>query len=61
MDDFCEKLPEVSPMSDGTTSKLDSLLAKTEPISDGGSTSRVTYNLCQISVLIFCSTLEWSL
>lgn len=48
-------------MSDGTSSKLDSLLAKAERISDGGSTLGVTYNLCPISVLIFCSTIIYIL
>jgi len=39
----CEKLPPslIEPMPAG--SKKDSLLAKAEPISDGGSTSGITY------------------
>jgi len=51
----CQKLPPrlIKPVPGG--SKLDPLLAKTEPIGDGGSTSVITYlrigkNLCEGAV-----------
>lgn len=39
----CEMLPPypIEPMPAG--SEMDSLLAKAKPISDGGSTSKITY------------------
>jgi len=42
---FCEKLPETSPMTDrANASQLQEgpLLAKAEPISDGGGSSGIT-------------------
>jgi len=39
---FCEKLQEASTMSDKSGSMTDPLLAKVEPISDGGSASVIT-------------------
>jgi len=44
-DGCCEKLLEASPMSDranATGSKINLLLAKAEPISDGGSACGIT-------------------
>jgi len=40
----CEKLPEASPMSDrasATGSQMDPLLAKAQPIGNGGSASGI--------------------